>query len=202
MKEQKQSTILRQLIRIGVFSALWIAISFLVAFTIGFLPPVLLVMPMLLGLVGGVIYMVMLTKLTIPGGIVISSGLLGLILFSMVPYGMMFFCTLVGGIIGEIIYKVLGRGTLKAAMVGSGFALLGLALGEYIPFVFMQGAWAVMLANDNSGTAPVAEWCMSVINMPVMLLLSAATVLMTCLGCVWGRKIVERHLTKATTRER
>lgn len=202
MKEQKQSTILRQLIRIGVFSALWIAISFLVAFTIGFLPPVLLVMPLLLGLVGGVIYMVMLAKLTIPGGIVISSGLLGLILFGMVPYGMMFFCTLTGGIIGEIFYKLLGRGTLKATMAGCSLALLGLALGEYIPFVFMQDTWAVMLANDNSGTAPVAEWCMSIIDMPVMLLLSAATVLLTCLGCVWGKKIMDRHFKKATTRER
>lgn len=202
MKEQKQSTILRQLIRIGVFSALWIAISFLVAFTIGFLPPVLLVMPLLLGLVGGVIYIVMLAKLTIPGGIVISSGLLGLILFGMVPYGMMFFCTLTGGIIGESFYKLLGRGTLKAAMGGCSSALLGLALGEYIPFVFMQDAWDVMLVNDNSGTAPVAEWCMSIINMPVMFLLSAATVLLTCLGCVWGKKIVDRHIKKATTRER
>lgn len=199
MKKQKQSTILRQLIRIGVFSALWIALSFLLGFTIAFLPPVLLVLPLLLGLIGGVIYMVMLSKLTIPGGIVISSGLLGLILFSMVPYGMMFFCTLAGGILGEILYKILGRGTLRAGMVGSSFALLGLALGEYIPFVFMQDAWAVMLASDSSGTASVAEWCMNIINMPVMLLLCAGTVLLTCLGCFWGQKIVNQHFKKAGT---
>lgn len=117
----------------------------------------------------------------------------------MVPYGMMFFCTLAGGILGEIFYKILGRGTLKAGMVGSSFALLGLALGEYIPFVFMQDAWAVMLASDSSGTASVAEWCMNIINMPVMFLLCAGTVLLTCLGCFWGQKIVNRHFKKAWT---
>lgn len=186
MSKQKQSKTLRQLIRIGVFSALWIVIGFLLAFTIAFLPPVLLVLPCILGLIGGVIYMVMLSKLTIPGGIVISSGLLGICLFSMVPYGMMFFCTLAGGLMGEILYKVLGRGTLKAAMVGSSFALLGLALGEYIPFVFMQDAWRTMLADDTAGTAPVAEWCMSITTVPVMILLCVITVLLTCLGCFWG----------------
>jgi len=197
MNKQKQSKTLRQLIRIGVFSALWIVIGFLLAFTIAFLPPVLLVLPCILGLIGGVIYMVMLSKLTISGGIVISSGLLGICLFSMAPYGMMFFCTLAGGLIGEILYKILGRGTLKAGMVGSSFALLGLALGEYIPFVFMQDAWATMLADDTAGTAPVAEWCMEITTVPVMILLCAITVLMTCLGCFWGQKIVNQHFKKA-----
>ena len=111
--QTKESRKLKDLIRIGVFSALWVVIGFLVAFTIGFFPPILLVLPCILGIIGGIVYVVMLSKLTIPGGIFISSCLLGVCLFTMAPYGMMFFCTVGGGLIGEILYSVLGRRTTK-----------------------------------------------------------------------------------------
>ena len=67
--QTKESRRLKDLIRIGVFSALWVVIGFLVAFTIGFFPPILLVLPCVLGIIGGIVYVVMLSKLTIPGGI-------------------------------------------------------------------------------------------------------------------------------------
>lgn len=197
MSKQKESRKLRDLIRIGVFSALWIVVGFLLAWTIAFIPPILLILPCILGLLGGIIYAVLLYKLTIPGGILISSALLGLCLFTMAPYGMMFFCTLGGGIIGEIVYTLLKRGTTKATMAGSSCALAGLALGEYIPFIWMQDAYHVMLENDTSGTLGIAEWCMDIVNIPVMLLLCAITVVLTCLGCLWGKKIVEKRLSKA-----
>ena len=73
--------------------------------------------------------MVMLSKLTISGGIIVSSTLLGICLYTMAPYGMMFFCTLIGGVIGEVLYTLIGRRTLKASMVGSSCAIVGLALG-------------------------------------------------------------------------
>lgn len=196
-KQVKESRKLRDLIRIGVFSALWIVIGFLLGFTIAFLPPVLLVLPLILGLLGGIIYTVMLSKLSIPGGIFISSALLGLCLFTMAPYGMMFFCTMGGGIIGEILYAILKKsGTAKATMAGASFALLGLALGEYIPFVWMQDAYHVMLKNDTSGTLGVAEWCMDIVNVPVLVILCAATVILTCLGCLWGRKIMKKRMAR------
>ena len=194
--QTKESRKLRDLIRIGVFSALWVVVGFLVAYTIAFIPPILLVLPCILGLLGGIIYVVLLSKLTIPGGIAISSALLGLCLFTMAPYGMMFFCTLAGGVIGEILYIVLKRGT-KGMMVGASTALLGLALGEYIPFIWMQDAYHIMLEKDTSGTLSIAEWCMDVVNVPVLILLCVLTVALTCVGCLWGKKIVEKRLRRA-----
>ena len=188
---------MKDLIRIGVFSALWVVIGFLVAFTIGFFPPILLVLPCVLGIIGGIVYVVMLSKLTIPGGILISSFLLGICLFTMAPYGMMFFCTVAGGVIGEILYSVLGRRTTKATMVGSSFALVGLALGEYIPFIWMQDAYRSMLVNDDSGLLEIAEWCMNIVSVPVMIVLCVATVTLTCLGVLWGTKIVKKRLSNA-----
>ena len=195
--QTKESRKLKDLIRIGVFSALWVVIGFLVAFTIGFFPPILLVLPCILGIIGGIVYVVMLSKLTIPGGIFISSCLLGVCLFTMAPYGMMVFCTRGRGWLGEILYSVLARRTTKATMVGSSFALVGLALGEYIPFIWMQDAYRTMLANDDSGLMEVAEWCMNIVSVPVMILLCVVTVVLTCLGVLWGNKIVKKRLSNA-----
>ena len=105
--------------------------------------------------------------------------------------------TVAGGVIGEILYSVLGRRTTKATMVGSSFALVGLALGEYIPFIWMQDAYRSMLVNDDSGLLEIAEWCMNIVSVPVMIVLCVATVILTCLGVLWGNKIVKKRLSNA-----
>lgn len=196
MSKKKNSMVLKGLIRIGIFSALWVVIAFLIACTIGFFPPILIVMPCILGIVGGMIYMVMFSKLEIKGGIAISSALLGICLFTMAPYGMMFFCTLAGGIIGEVLMAVMGKDKFIAKATGSSMALLGLAFGEYIPFICMKEAYTALYVDNSFGTGPILEKVMNAVNVPVMLVLLIVTVLCTFLGCAIGNKIVKRHFKK------
>lgn len=193
-KQTKESRKMKELIRIGVFSALWIVAAFLIAFTIGFLPPVLLVLPCILGVLGGIIYTVMLSKLSIRGGIFIPTLLLGLCLFTMAPYGMMFYCTAIGGMIGEILYGIAGKGTKKAAMAGTSCAILGLALGEYIPFIWMQDAYHVLMEGEDPGMMEIAQWCMDNVSVFVMIILCVLAVVFTCLGVLWGNKIAKKRL--------
>lgn len=67
--KKNESNKIRGLIRIGVFSALWIAVGWLIACTIGFFPPILIVLPCILAIFGALIYVVLLSKLDIRGGI-------------------------------------------------------------------------------------------------------------------------------------
>lgn len=83
--KKKESSKIKELVRIGMFSALWIAVSWAIACSIAFFAPVLLVLPCILAVFGGLIYTVLLSKLEIKGGIIIPSLLLGLCLFTMVP---------------------------------------------------------------------------------------------------------------------
>nr|WP_308742660.1 MptD family putative ECF transporter S component [uncultured Anaerocolumna sp.] len=198
--KSKNSRVLRDLIRIGVFSALWIVVSFLIACTMGFFLPLLMVMPCILGVVGGIIYIVMLSKLTISGGMVISSGLLGVCLFTMAPYGMMFFCTWAGGIIGEIIYRIIGTDSFPGKITGTCITLLGLAIGEYIPFIWMQDAYLELYSANTFGSLPVLQYAINVTSVPVMFILLAATVACTILGCFWGKRIVERNFKKSVAK--
>lgn len=196
MSKKKNSNVLKGLIRIGIFSALWVVVAFLIACTIGFFPPVLIVMPCILGIVGGMIYMAMFSKLEIRGGIAISSALLGICLFTMAPYGMMFFCTLAGGIIGEVLMAAIGKNQFIGKAVGSSMALLGLAFGEYIPFICMKEAYTALYTDNSFGTGPILDKVMNAVNVPVMIILLIATVLCTFLGCWIGDKIVKKHFKK------
>jgi len=190
----KNSRKLRDLIRIGVFSALWIAISWIIACSIGFFPPILLVMPCVLAIVGGIILVVMLSKTIINGGILVSSFLFGSCLFSMVPYGLMFIFIFAGGIIGEIIYDTLGQKSDKFKILGIIFPMLGLALGEYIPICYMQDAFKSLY--ESKMTSNVAEAVMGSISTPLVVIFTGATIICGYLGCFWGKKIQEKRLAK------
>ena len=78
----KGSKKLRDLIRVGVFSALWIAVGWIIGCTVGFFPPIMLALPCILAIFGALILVVMLSKITIRGGILISSFLFGICLLS------------------------------------------------------------------------------------------------------------------------
>ena len=198
-KRRKESKKINGLIRIGVFSALWIAVSWLIACTIAFFAPVLLVLPCILALFGGMIYTVLLSKLEIAGGILVPSLLLGLCLFTMVPYGMLCICAALGGLIGEIVYQLAGKANRIVADIAISIAMLGLALGEYIPMRFMRGAFNAMY--EDHFTEGVSKQAMSMMNTPVVIVLCVLTVILAIAGCVWGQRIVSKRFTKGGTRQ-
>lgn len=198
--KNKESTKLKGLIRIGVFSALWIAVSWLLACTIGFFPPVLLVLPCLLAVIGSMILAVMQSKLTINGGVLISSFLFGLCLFTMAPYGLMFFFTFAAGILGEVILVMTKnkKRSWAGQMMGIMLPMLGLALGEYIPLYTMKEAYRAAYAG--SFTEDVLESMFGLFDKltPLMiLLLLVVTILCAFLGFWWGRKIAAKRLAKS-----
>ena len=191
---KKESKKVNGLVRIGIFSALWIAVSWIIACTIAFFAPVLLVLPCILAIFGGLIYTVLLSKLETPGGILIPSLLLGLCLFTMVPYGMLCICSTAGGLIGEIIYQVSGKANRMATNIAISFAMLGLALGEYIPMGFMRSAFNALYKDHF--TDGVSRKAMAMMNTPVIIVLCVLTVVLAILGCMWGQKIVNKRLAR------
>jgi len=188
----KESKKIRDLIRIGVFSALWIAISWIIACTIGFFSPILMILPCVLALGGAVILVVMLAKVNTRGGIMISSFLFGICLFSMVPYGMLFFCTFAGGIIGEIIYNIAEKKSKAAKIIGITLPMLGIALGEYIPLCYMQDAFRSFYAEKI--TSPIGDAAMELINIPLVIILVLVTIICSVAGYFWGERIINKRM--------
>ena len=144
----------------------------------------MLALPCILAIFGALILVVMLSKITIRGGILISSFLFGICLFSMAPYGLMFICTFVGGIIGEILYDTVGKNNHAGKIIGVVCPMLGLALGEYIPLCYMQDAFKAFYAERITGN--MANASMELINTPIVVVLTIVTILCAILG--YGRE--------------
>lgn len=197
----KNSRVVRDLIRIGVFTALMLAVSCLLAFTIGFFPVLMLtLMPCIMSIASAIIFMVMVSKLTIGGGFFITSTVMGLCMITMAPYGFMFFACVITGILAESAYKILVRGTFRAKLVAICIYSLGGSIGEYGPFVWMRDAYLNLYANNPSGTMYVVEFGVAHITVLAMIILSVCNMGFAVLGCFWGNKIVEKNFKKATAK--
>lgn len=197
MNNTQKNSKVKDLITIGIFNALLIVVFGAIACTIGFFPPILIVLPLILSTIGGLIFMLMITKAPMRGIFIISSALLGLVLFNMAPGGSMFITTLAGGIIGEIIYNVLGRKKFISIALGYASYMLGLALGEYYPFIYMQEEYIELYAKKGSQSLPVAQKCIEIMTPELMIVLSILTIITSVLGCLWGRKMLHKHFLKA-----
>ena len=188
----KESKKIRDFIRIGIFTALWIAMGWIIACTIGFFPPILVILPCILAVAGSVIYVVLLSKMNTRGGIFIPSFIFGLCLFTMVPYGMLFICTAIGGLLGEIVYDTAGKKSDKAKAVGISLPMVGLALGEYIPLCYMKEAFKALY--EGSFTSDVGMKAIELLSTPLAIALTVITLICAILGYLWGKKIVIKRL--------
>ncbi|WP_269147937.1 MptD family putative ECF transporter S component [Sporomusa sphaeroides] len=182
---------------IGVFNALMIAVFFLLGFTIGLIPPVLVFMPAILAVPGGIIFMLMLAKAPLRGSFVISGALLGLFFLNMAPAGIFGLSILGGGILGELVFNWLGREKFAAAVGGFICYMLGFAVGEGFPLVFMKEAYLAQEATKGAEQLAILEQCLALMNPAMFAVVCLTTVLTAYAGCVWGRRLLRTHFTKA-----
>lgn len=192
MNQKRENKKIKSIISIGIHLAVMMVVSWIVGCTIGFLPPVIAILPMLCGVFDGIILIMMLEKNTIPGGIGICGTVLALSLYTMAPKGLMFWGTFLGAILGELVYNLLGREKFIAKATGIIVLFTGFAIGEYIPFVFMGDAYIAMYDNHAINTQPIVEKCVEMFNLPLMIVLIVITIPVTLLGCMWGNKIAKR----------
>lgn len=197
MKDNKKNSKVRNLITIGIFNALFIVVFTIIAFTIGVFPPILVILPLILSLIGGLIFMLMITKAPMSGIFIISSILLGLVVFSMAPGGIMFIATVIGGIVGEIIYNVVGKKKFISIALGYSAYMFGLAFGQYYPFVYMQEEYIKFYQDKGGQALPVAERCIEIMNPQLMVILCLSVIVTSILGSLWGKKMLNKHFLKA-----
>ncbi|MDR1513292.1 MAG: MptD family putative ECF transporter S component [Propionibacteriaceae bacterium] len=192
---QKTSQI-RDLVTMGVFLALFIAIVFACGMLMGALPPVLIFLPVILGVAGGLVFTVLLGKVRRRGAFLASAVLLAVPLVGMAPGGTMAYMTVIGAALAELIYSKLGRGSFRSISIAYAVYMVFFALGEYIPFVWMKKAYLEMYADAGS-TVEVARIGTDVLNPTTMIGLCALTVIASVLGCLWGRRLTRKQLKRA-----
>lgn len=127
----------RDLINIGIYAAIYFVIVMALAMT-GLIPIFLILLSSMVGIIGGIPFMLFLTKVKKPGMILIMSLIMGILMFVTGMTWMPIPFSIVTGIIAELVYRNGGYKSMHSAILTTGLFPLW-ACGNYLP-LFLQKA--------------------------------------------------------------
>lgn len=184
----------KDLINVGLFTALYFIIGCAVAIPIGFVPIFLPILGALWAFITGIPFMIFATKVKKFGMVTLMGILSGLLMgltgmgFWGVPMGVVF------GLIGDLIMKSGNYKSLKKTILG--YAVFSLwMIGTYIPMYFMVEK-AYKDFADGFGQE-YATRVMEVMPMWSLILVIAGIFLFAILGGLFGKAILKKHFEKA-----
>ena len=129
----------KDLVNIGIFSALYMVISMIVMIPVGIAPILWLIWPGIAGLFGGAFFTLLMTKVPKQGAALILAIITGLLYFATGECTWVIIVTFaVAGILGEAARKVLGYKSFKGIALAGGFTAFG--------FIGSAGSFIGMLA--------------------------------------------------------
>lgn len=186
----------KELIKIGVFAAIYIVVISVAGF-LGVIPVFVPLAAVLVPVLGGIPMMYYLSKVRKFGMVVVFSLLVGLIMFL---GGMGYFSiltTLVFGLAAELILKAGGYGNAKSIVLAYAVQSMWI-VGNFLPFVFARDAFLAQ-QEGSLGTAYAAqlsammpEWIV-----PILLVVSFASGLV---GAFVGKRLYRKHFERAGIR--
>lgn len=192
---QRKNSKVRDYVTMGVFIALYIVLFMFCGMIMAAVPIIMVLLPVIFGLFGGLIFTVLLGKVQRPGSFLITGLVLGLCLITMAPGGSMCYMTILGGIIGELIHSRLGRRSFRSMTLAYSAFIACYSIGEYIPFVWMKQAYLDQYA-DNAALE-VARVGTNLLNPLTMALFCVLGVAAAVIGCHWGRALTRKQFKRA-----
>ncbi|SER70270.1 MptD family putative ECF transporter S component [Corynebacterium cystitidis] len=191
----RKDTTVRDLVTMGIFIALFLALMVTFGMLMAFLPIIMILLPLLMGILGGVIFSILLAKVQRPGSFLISSVILGLFLITMAPGAIMCYMTIIGGVLAEIIYWKFGRTSFNAMWISYAVYMVFFGLGVYVPFIWMKQAYLDLYADSEA--LEVARLGTEVIHPVLMIVLLIGTIFCCWLGFRWGKSLTKKQFAKA-----
>lgn len=192
---QRRSSPVRDYVTMGVFIALYIVLFMFCGMVMAAMPIIMVLLPVIFGLAGGLIFTVLLAKVQRPGAFLVTGLILGACLITMAPGGSMCYMTILGGVVAEFIHSRLGRRSFAAMTVSYSAFIACYAIGEYIPFVWMKQAYLDQYA-DNAALE-VARVGTELLNPLMMALFTVLGIAAAVAGCLWGRALMRKQFSRA-----
>ncbi|MCR5153694.1 MAG: MptD family putative ECF transporter S component [Lachnospiraceae bacterium] len=184
----------KDLINVGVFTALYFIITFAVG-CIGFVPVLMVFVPFLVPIVGGIPLMLYFSKIKHFGMITITSVILAILFFvTGHPYPIFIFC-IAAGLITEFVLKAGNYESIKCCVIGSSTFSLWL-LGMVIAFFFSFRENYFNSLISGYGEA-YAETLMAWTPTWVFFAMIAMCLVGGLIGGLLGVKVLKKHFRKA-----
>ena len=186
----------RDLITVGIFSAIYFVINFAFMLMSGFHPMIWILMPALIALFTGIPFMLMCAKVQKPGAVILMGLITGLLYFVTGQFTVVILVTFVVGCgLGEIARSVTKYNSFKGNTIS--FALFSLGMvGSPLPIWIIRDSFLAQITEQGMPADYVAT--LEAVSSPAMLIVMvAAPVVTAVIGAVIAKGMFKKHFTKA-----
>ena len=182
----------KDLMNVGIYTAIYFFVTFLVAM-LGFIPIFMVLMVIIAPLIGGIPFMLFLTKVKKPGMIFIMSVIMGLL---MLLTGMGYWpliISIITDVAAELIYKAGQYKSVKSAALAAGIFPLWM-WGNYLPLFFNPDQYFASRQSFGQGYVDSLTSMLPTWMCPVLLIFCF---LSGMAGGLFGKKMLKKHFKKA-----
>lgn len=184
----------KDLITIGIFSAIMMVVCFAAAM-LGVIPIFIPLLSVVVPIVGGIPFMLFLTKAQ-KFGMVTIMGLIVGILTGILGMGVWVILTMpVFAVIADLVMRTGEYKSAAKSIIGYGIYSLGM-IGNYIPIIFARDSYAEMLLNSGYGQEYV-DTMMGYMPDWSLLPLFAASFVSGIIGALIGKALMKKHFVRA-----
>lgn len=185
----------RDLITIGIFSAIYFVINF--AFMLlGMIPIMWILMPALIALFTGVPFMLMCAKVQKPGAVVLMGLITGLIYFITGQFTVVILITFVIGCgLAELARCYTKYNSFMGNTVSFACFSIGM-IGSPLPIWLFKESFLAQISSQGMSADYVAS-IEALSSTGVLILMIAATIILSFVGAFIAKKLFKKHFTKA-----
>ena len=183
----------QDLITVGIFSVIIIVLIFIFGM-LGYIPILMLALPIIAGLVCGIPYMLFLTRVSKFGMVTLLGLILGIVMFlsghTWVPIVVFTFFAF----LADIILKMGNYSSLKNSIISHGVFIMGI-MGNMIPFFILRDYY--MDAMKASMGADYVNTVAPFLTNEVLIILFVLTFICGIISAYIGQLVLKKHFEKA-----
>ncbi|WP_313340033.1 MptD family putative ECF transporter S component [Sedimentibacter sp.] len=183
----------KDLINIGIFTAIYFVLFFATGM-IGYIPVMLVFLPLLCPLITGIPFMLFLTKVKTFGMITIMGTILGILMFITGHTWTILASGALCGIVGDLILKSGGYKGWKTSVAGYVVFSEWIA-GAMIPLFFMRDIYFAQIRSGYGDT--YADSLMALTPNWVFAAMIVMVVIGAVAGAFLGRSVLKKHFKRA-----
>lgn len=190
----KKKLDVKDFINIGIFTVLYF-VMFIIAGMLGYIPIFAVIIPFVLGVLGGIPFVLFLTKTGKFGATTIMGGLVGVLCFLMgqswisIPFGVGF------GFLADLVFKAGDYKSWKHILMGY-CVFTEWSIGSMLPMWIMRDVFFESYRN-NGGTEEYINAVMSLTANWMLPVVAVLGVIGAVIGAFLGKVVLKKHFAKA-----
>lgn len=196
LKTESKKLQVKDLVTIGIFSAIYFVVNLIVMICGGISPIIWIFMPATIALLSGVIFMLMTAKVQKFGSIIIMSAITALIYFATGQFTVILLITCaIASIIAELIRRSFGYSSFTGNLLSYAFFSLGM-VGSPLQVWIFGDSFLKSMVEQGMPTAYV-EALKGIISTETLIAMVIATFVLALVGGFIGKSMLKKHFQKA-----